>query len=55
MSGSEKIKSEQEHKQQNFWWARAITSKFHVLVVQNNSKEMYKKSVPHVQMFFFCG
>ena len=39
MSGSEK-KSEQEHKQQNFLWAK---KKFRVVVAQNNGKEMYKK------------
>ena len=29
-------------------------SKFHVVVVQNNSKEMHKKSVLHVQSYFFA-
>ena len=29
--------------------------KFHVAVVQNNGKEMYKKSVLHVQSFFFAN
>ena len=53
MSGSEK-KSEQEqvrhflHKTGSFW-------KFLVVVVQNNGKEMYKKSVLHVQSFFFAN
>ena len=28
--------------------------KFHFVVVQNNGKEMYKKSVLHVQSCFFC-
>ena len=28
--------------------------KFHDEVVQNNGKEMYKKSVLHVQNCFFC-
>ena len=27
---------------------------FHVVVVQNKGKEMYKKSVPHVQSCFFA-
>ena len=31
----------------NFW-------KFHVVVVPNNGKKMYKKSVLHVQSCFFC-
>ena len=49
MSGSDK-KSEGEHvrhflHKKTFW-------KFHVLVMQNNGKEMYKKSVLHVQSCF---
>ena len=28
--------------------------KFHVVFVQNNGKEMYKKSVRHVQKVLFC-
>ena len=28
--------------------------KFHVVVMQNNGKEMYKKSVLHVQSCLFC-
>ena len=28
--------------------------KFRFVVVQNNGKEMYKKSVLYVQSFFFC-
>ena len=28
--------------------------KFHFVVVQNNGKEMYKKSVLHVQSCFFA-
>ena len=32
---------------ESFW-------KFHVVVVQNSGKEMYKKSVLHVQSFFVC-
>ena len=31
------------------------TWKFHVVVVQNNGKEMYKKSVLHVQSYFFAN
>ena len=45
MSGSQK-KSERELR--SFW-------KFHVVVVQNNGKEMYKKSVLHVQSRFFAN
>ena len=44
MSGSEK--SEQEHLQ-NFLH-------FHVVVVHNSGKEMYKKSVLHVQSCCCC-
>ena len=52
MSGSDK-KSEREHvrhflHKKSFW-------KFHVAVVQNNGKEMYKKSVLHVQGCFFAN
>ena len=34
--------------QRSFW-------KFHVVVMQNNGKEMYKKSVLHVQSCFFAN
>ena len=34
--------------------ARKYILKFHVAVVQNNGKEMYKKSVLHVQSCFFA-
>ena len=33
---------------------KRVTKKFHFVVVQNNGKEMYKKSVLHVQSCFFC-
>ena len=32
-----------------------VTKKFHVVVVQNNGKEMYKKSVLHLQSCFFAN
>ena len=35
--------------------AKRVTRKFHVVVVQNNGKEMYKKSVLHVQSCFFAN
>ena len=41
MSGGEK-------KVKSFW-------KFHVVLVQNNGKEMYKKSVLHVQSCLFAN
>ena len=34
---------------------KRVTRKFHVVVVQNNGKEMYKKSVLHVQICFFAN
>ena len=48
MSGSEK-QSEQEHM-------KCVTRKFRcsVVVVQNNGKEMYKKSVLHERSCFFA-
>ena len=36
---------------------KRVTKKFlkcHVVVMQHNSKEMYKKSMLHVQSYFFC-
>ena len=51
------FKSEREHVRhflqknvqlRSFW-------KFHVVVVRNNGKEMYKKSVLHVQSWFFAN
>ena len=55
MSGSEKNKSEQEHKQQTFWWTHTtilvVQNGIHFVVVQNNGKEMYK-SLLHVQFVF---
>ena len=53
MSGSLKwSESEQEHV-----WNEEVPGsfwKFHVVVVQNNGKEMYKNSVLHVQSCFFA-
>ena len=34
---------------------KRVTRKFHVVVVQNNGKEMYKKSVLHMQSCFFAN
>ena len=34
-------------------YIRCVTRKFHVVVVQNNVKEMYKESVLQVQSCFF--
>ena len=55
MTGSEK-KSEQEHVYK-ISSIKRVTRKFRVVVVQNNGKEMYKKSVLHVQSccFFFSN
>ena len=49
MGGSEKKVNENTYdifSIKSFW-------KFHVVVVKNNGKEMYKKSVLHVQSYFF--
>ena len=48
ISGSEKKVNEKNLKLRSFW-------KFHVVVVQNNGKEMYKKNVLHVQSCFFAN
>ena len=48
MSGSEKKVNEKNVELRSFW-------KFHVVVVQNNGKEMYKKSVLQVQSCFFAN
>ena len=34
---------------------KSVTRKFHVVVVQNRGKEMYKKSVLHVKSRFFAN
>ena len=34
---------------------KRVTRTFHVVVVQNNGKEMYKKGVLHVQSCFFAN
>ena len=52
MSGSEK-------NTYDISFIKRVTRKFlefhdHVVVVQNKGKEMYKKSVPHVQSCFFA-
>ena len=53
MSGSENKVNKKTYdsssiKLRHFW-------KFHVVVVQNNDKEMYKKSVLHVQSCLFAN
>ena len=55
MSGSEKKVNDNtydipsiKHGLRSFW-------KFHIVVVQNNGKEMNKKSVLHVQSCFFAN
>ena len=56
LSDSDK-KSEQEHVQQFLHKTCKLRSfwKFHVAVVQNNRKEMYKTSELHVQGCFFAN
>ena len=34
---------------------KRVTRKFYVVVVQNNGKEVYKKSVLHVENYFFAN
>ena len=53
MSGSKK-KSEQA-KTYDISSVKRVTRKFHVVVVQSNGKEMYKRGVLHVQSFFFAN
>ena len=55
MSGSEKqwrwthmTFPSKNMKLRSFW-------KFHIVVMQNNAKEMYKKNLPHVQNCFFAN
>ena len=51
MSGSEK----KMNSNANISFLKRVTRKFHVVVVQNNGKEMYKKSVLHVQSCFYAN
>ena len=53
MSGSEKKKVNSNAN--NISFLKRVTKKFHVVVVQNNGEEMYKKSVLHVQSCFFAN
>ena len=34
---------------------KEVSGRFYILVVQNNGKEMYKKSVLHLQSCFFAN
>ena len=52
MSASEKKVNENTYDISSI---KRVTKKFHVVVVQNNGKEMYKKSVLHVQSCFFAN
>ena len=51
------FKSEREHVRHFLQKNVQLRSfrKFHVVVVRNNGKEMYKKSVLHVQSCFFAN
>ena len=51
MSGSEKNVNENTYDTSS---KKRVTS-FRTVVVQNNGKEMYKKSVRHVQSCFFAN
>ena len=56
MSGSEEEVNENTYDISS---KKSVTKKFqevfHVVVVQNNGKEMYKKSVLHVQSCFYAN
>ena len=68
-SGGEKMRNASGHQRENErQWkkkvnkntyeissVKRVTRKFHVVVVQNNGKEMYKESVLHVQSCFFAN
>ena len=59
MLGATRVKmSDSEKKVKNTYdisSIKRVTRKFHVVVVQNNGKEMYKKSVLHVQSCSFAN
>ena len=44
-----------EREQVRHFLHKRVTKKFHVVVVQNNGKEMYKKSVLQVKSCFFAN
>ena len=52
MSGSEKKVNK---KTCDIFSIKRVAKKFHVVVVQNKGKEMYKKSVLRVQSCFFAN
>ena len=55
MRGSEKKVNEKTYDISSIkLWLRSF-SKFHVVVVQNNCKDMYKKGVVHLQSCFFAN
>ena len=49
------MQDEDERQWKNVKENRYDISKFHVVVVQNKGKEMYKKSVLHVRSCFFAN
>ena len=55
MSGSEKQENKKTYDSSSIKRVRRGFWKFHVVVVQNNGKEMYKKSVLRVQNCFFAN
>ena len=52
MSGSEKKVNKNTYVISSM---KCVTGKFLIVVVQNNSKVMFKKSVLHVQHCFFAN
>ena len=49
------MQGENEQQWKNSERKKCVTKKFHVAVVQNNGKDLYKKSVLHVQSCFFAN
>ena len=54
-SCGEKIRNASGHQSKVKMSGNESLWKFHVVVVQNSGKEMYKKSVLHVQSCFFAN
>ena len=55
MSDSEKKTVNENTADTSSMAIKRVTRTFHVAVVQNNGKEMYNKSVLHVQSCFFAN
>ena len=49
------MKKKVSEKTHDIFSIKRATNKSHVVVVQDNGKEMYKKSVLHLQSCFFAN